>query len=161
MLDAIRSFVAKHIAPADAPQAARSPSPAGPEPAPDRLKIAACALLLEVAHADDEFTPAEQAHIEEALGRHFGLDEATRRELLALAAAERREAIDHYQFTHLINEHYDLGQKMVLAELMWGVILTDGKVGSHEAYVIRKLANLLELEPAYLSQARRRAAPER
>jgi len=159
MLDAIRSFVAKHIAPADAPPTGGSRAPAAPEPAPDRLKIAACALMLEVAHADDEFTPAEQAHIEEALGRHFGLDEATRRDLLALADAERREAIDHYQFTRLINEHYDLGQKMVLAELMWGVILTDGKVASHEAYLIRKLANLLELEPAYLSQARRRATP--
>jgi len=158
MLDAIRSFVARHIAPADTPPAKRAA--AEPEPAPDRLKVAACALMLEVAHADDEFTPAERAHIEEALGRHFGLDEATRKELIKLAEAERRQAIDHYQFTRLINEHYDLGQKMVLAELMWGVILSDGKVASHEAYLIRKLANLLELEPAYLSQARRRATPQ-
>lgn len=160
MLDAIRTFVARRIAPPETPPRSASQPTASPEPAPDRLKIAACALMLEVAHADDEFTPAEQAHIEEALGRHFGLDETTRRELLALADAERREAIDHYQFTRLINEHYDLGQKMLLAELLWGVILTDGQVASHEAYLIRKLANLLELEPAYLSQARRRAAPE-
>lgn len=160
MLDAIRTFVARHIAPSETPPPSEPERAAAPAPAPDRLKIAACALMLEVAHADDEFTPAERAHIEAALGRHFGLDEATRKELLALADAERREAIDHYQFTRLINEHYDLGQKMLLAELLWGVILADGKVASHEAYLIRKLANLLELEPAYLSQARRRAAPE-
>jgi len=157
MLNGIRSFVARHIA---APAASSPSSPSDPSDplARDRLKIAACALLLEVAHADDEFTPAERTHIEQALGRHFGLDEATSHELLTLAERERQESIDHYQFTRLINEHYDLGQKMLLAEIMWGVILADGKIATHETYIIRKLANLLELEPAYLSQARRRAA---
>jgi uncharacterized tellurite resistance protein B-like protein len=121
------------------------------------VAVAACALLLEVAHADDEFSPAERAHIEDALGRHFGLDEATRAELVTLAQAERQRSIDHFQFTRLINQHYDLGQKMVLAEIMWGIILADGQIAAHETYLIRKLANLLELEPAYLSQARRTA----
>ena len=154
MLDAIRAFVAHRIAPA--------PPAAGPEAAPDadqaRVRVATCALLLEVAHADEEFSPAERRHIEEALERHFGLDEGTRAELIALADAERRRSIDHFQFTKLINEHYDLGQKMVLAEVMWGIILADGTVAKHEAYLVRKLANLLDLEPAYLSQARRAAA---
>jgi uncharacterized tellurite resistance protein B-like protein len=154
MLDAIRAFVTRRIAPA--------PPTAGAEAArdadPARVRIAACALLLEVAHADEEFSPAERRHIEEALERHFGLDEGTRAELIALADAERRRSIDHFQFTKLINQHYDLGQKMVLAEVMWGIILADGTVAQHEAYLVRKLANLLDLEPAYLSQARRAAA---
>jgi len=154
MLDAIRAFVARRIAPAPpaaSPAAARVPEQ-------DRVRVATCALLLEVAYADEEFSPAERRHIEEALDRHFGLDETTRTELLALADAERRRSIDHFQFTKLINEHYDLGQKMVLAEVMWGIILADGTVAKHEAYLVRKLANLLDLEPAYLSQARRAAA---
>jgi uncharacterized tellurite resistance protein B-like protein len=154
MLDAIKTFVSRRIA----------PPPAAPQPAdraqPGPVQVAACALLLEVAYADEEFSPEEQRHLEAALGRHFGLDQATRTELVALAQAERRRSVDHFQFTHLINQHYDLGQKMVLAEVMWGIILADGTVAKHEAYLVRKLANLLELEPAYLSQARR-AAGER
>ncbi len=155
MLDAIRGFVARHISPAPARDAATAP---GAERG-DRVRVAACALLLEVAHADGEFSAEEREHIEGALGRHFGIDDATRDELLALADKERRQSIDHFQFTRLITEHYDLGQKMVLAELMWGVILADGEVAKHEAYLVRKLANLLELEPAYLAQARKRASP--
>lgn len=155
MLDAIRGFVARHISPAPARDAATAP---GAETG-DRVRVAACALLLEVAHADGEFSAEEREHIEGALGRHFGIDDATRDELLALADKERRQSIDHFQFTRLITEHYDLGQKMVLAELMWGVILADGEVAKHEAYLVRKLANLLELEPAYLAQARKRASP--
>jgi uncharacterized tellurite resistance protein B-like protein len=160
MLDAIKSFVNRHIAPATDVAPSTPADDHEPPVAPDGVKIAACALLLEVAHADREFSPTEQAHIEEALGRHFDLDDATLKELLDLADAERRQSIDHFQFTRLINEHYDLGQKMVLAELMWGVVLADGEVAKHESYLVRKLANLLDLEPAYLAQARRRAAPE-
>jgi uncharacterized tellurite resistance protein B-like protein len=156
MLDAIRDFVSRRIAPA-AP--ATTPEAAG-RARHSRVQVAACALLLEVAHADEEFSPEEQRHIEAALGRHFGLDDETRAELIALADAERRKSIDHFQFTRLINEHYDLGQKLVLAEVMWGIILADGEVAKHEAYLVRKLANLLDLQPAYLSQARR-AAEER
>jgi uncharacterized tellurite resistance protein B-like protein len=39
------------------------------------------------------------------------------------------------------------------------VILADGQIAQHEAYLVRKLANLLDLEPAYLAQARKAATP--
>ena len=50
---------------------------------------------------------------------------------------------------------------MVLAELMWGVILADGELATHETWLVRKLAHLLELEPGYLSEARKAAAEGR
>jgi uncharacterized tellurite resistance protein B-like protein len=154
MLDAIRSFVNRTIA-ATPPPADAAGSGA---PRPTGVQIAAAALLLEIAHADGEFSEAERSHIERALRRHLGLEEGTTRELLALADVERRQSIDHFQFTRLIADQYDLGQKMVLAEVMWGVILADGTIGNHEAYLVRKIAHLLHLEPGYLADARRAAA---
>ena len=153
MLDAIRRLMTRHLDRTDSDPAEQ------PGTVPDSVRVAACALLLEVAHADGEFSAEEQTRIEDALTRHFGLDEATRRELIQLADAERRQSIDHFQFTRMIRDHYDLGQKVLLAELMWSVILSDGKVADHEGYLVRKLASLLELPPAYLSQARERAGP--
>lgn len=155
MLDAIRSFVSRRIL---APQEASGETGAS---APSGVQLAACALLLELAHADGSLSPPEQAHIERSVRQHFGLDEATARELIALADAERRQSIDHFQFTRLIAAEYDLGQKMVLAELMWGVILADGELATHETWLVRKLAHLLELEPGYLSEARKAAAGKR
>ena len=150
MLDAIRAVVGQKILrPAAVPASS----------AADGVRLAACALLLELAHADREFTAPERLHIESALGRHFGLDPATTQELITLADAARTQAIDQFQFTRQLSASYDLGQKMVLAEVMWGVILSDGKIAEHETYLVRKLANLLELEPAYLAQARRAASP--
>lgn len=147
MLDAIRHFVSSKIL---------QPETAGESQIPG-VELAACALLLELAYADQEFTPEERRHIENALERHFGLEQPAVQELIALAEAKRREAIDDFQFTRLIAEHYDLGQKMVLAEVMWGVILADGRITDHEAWLIRKLGHLLDLQPAYLSQARNAA----
>lgn len=152
MLDSIRQFVARRITPAA--------TSGNPKATTSQVQLAACALLLELAHADSEFSPSERTHIQNAMIRHFGLDEASAGDLIALAEAEREHSIDHFQFTRLINEQYDLGQKMVLAEVMWGVILADGTIAEHEAYLVRKLANLLNLEPGYLSQARRSATGE-
>ncbi len=155
MLDAIRSFVSRRILSPDQEQAAN------PVAGPSGVQLAACALLLELAHADGTLSPSEQAHIERVVQQHFGLDDATARELIALADAERRQSIDHFQFTRLIAAEYDVGQKMVLAELMWGVILADGELATHETWLVRKLAHLLELEPGYLSEARKTAAGRR
>jgi uncharacterized tellurite resistance protein B-like protein len=153
MLEGIRRFVSERLVP---PKTAEVARPSGPRP----VELAACALLLELAHADGEFTPEEQQHIERTLMRHFGLDESIGAELMRLAEAERAQSLDHFQFTRLIATEYDLGQKMVLAEVMWGVILADGRLSDHEAHLVRKLASLMQLEPAYLSQARR-ASEER
>jgi uncharacterized tellurite resistance protein B-like protein len=151
MLESIRSFFTRTVE--------REAAPAAPGPAqPERLRIAACALLLELAHADDEFTPDERQHIEEALARHFDLPAETAHELIALADRERKEATDLFQFTSLINAHYDEGQRMVLAEVLWRVVFADGHLSRHEDYLMRKLASLLELRPGYLGEARKRAA---
>lgn len=157
MLDGIRRFVAEHrLGGASAPEPDTAPAKASPS----RVQLAACALLLELAHADGEFAPEEREHIERTLVRHFGLDESTGAELLRLAEAERAQSLDHFQFTRLIVAEYDLGQKMLLAEIMWGVILADGRLSDHETHLVRKMASLMELEPAYLAQARRSAAGE-
>ena len=152
MLEAIRRFVADRLVGSE-------PSPAAAASAsPSRVQLAACALLLELAHADGEFSLEERQHIERTLVRHFGLDEATGAELMRLAETERAQSLDHFQFTRLIAAEYDLGQKMVLAEIMWGVILADGRLSDHETHLVRKMASLMQLEPAYLAQARRAAA---
>jgi uncharacterized tellurite resistance protein B-like protein len=156
MLEAIRRFVSERlVGSSDIPAGVAAPA------GPSRVQLAACALLLELAQADGEFTTEERQHIERTLLRHFGLDEATGAELLGLAEAERAQSLDHFQFTRLIAAEYDLGQKMVLAEVMWGVILADGRLSDHETHLIRKLASLMQLEPAHLAQARRAASGEK
>jgi len=151
MLDAFRSlFSPARPRAADAPAAAQHHA----------LHVAACAMLLEMAHADDEFTPDERRDIEEALGRHFDLAEDEVRTLIDLAEQERRQATDLFQFTTVIKQSYDEGQRMALAEVLWRVVFADGRLSEHENYLMRKLSNLLDLRPGYLAEARRRAGSD-
>ena len=153
MLDALRALFS-----GQAPAA-----PAAPEagPAADPLHLAACALLLEIAWADGEFSASERAHLEGVLARHFNLGSDEGARLLAVADEARRESVDHYRFTSVLRRGYDIGQKMVIAEVIWGLALADGEIAEHEHYLTRKIANLLDLEPGYLSAAKNAATARR
>lgn len=148
ILDAIRTLLSSGRA--TAPHAAAAT-------APDPIHVAACALLLDIAYADGEFSAPERAHLDAVLARHFSLTPDGAQALIALCEQERAMAVDHFQFTRVLREHYDTGQKMVLAEIMWGLVLADGQIAEHEHYLTRKIANLLELEPGYLSTAKAEA----
>ena len=147
MLHAIKNFFSSSMSPA--------PETAKGEAAKD-IRLAACALLLELANADEEFTDDERQHLESAVRRQFGLGAAEAEKLLELAQQAREEAVDLWQFTNLIAENYSTGQKMVLAEIMWGLVYSDGDLASKEDYLMRKICNLLRLEPGYLAEARQR-----
>jgi uncharacterized tellurite resistance protein B-like protein len=146
-MESIRQFFMANMA---------EPEAAGDDALPADLRLAACALLLELAYADDEFTEDEQIHLESAVRRQFGLDQEQASELIALAEKQRAEAVDLWTFTNLVAEHYSLGQKMVLAEAMWGLVYSDGELASREDYLMRKISGLLRLEPGYLAEARKR-----
>ena len=120
------------------------------------IRMAACALLLELAYADDDFTEDERQHLRSAVRRQYGLDHHQADELIRMAERQRAKAVDLWQFTRLIKEHYSLGQKMVLAEIMWGLVYSDGELAGREDQLMRKICSLLELEPGYLAEARRR-----
>ncbi len=147
MLDAIKRFFSSSMSPkpeADSTEAKKD------------IRLAACALLLELANADEEFTDDERQHLESAVRRQFGLGAAEAEKLLELAQEARAQAVDLWQFTNLIAENYSTGQKMVLAEIMWGLVYSDGELASKEDYLMRKICNLLRLEPGYLAEARQR-----
>ncbi len=147
MLDAIKAFFTGRMAPPTEGEEVTSEAD---------LRLAACALLLELAHADDEFSEDERFHLEGVIRRQFLMEDEDASELIALAQKEWAQAVDLWQFTHLIAENYSIGQKMVLLEAMWGLVYADGDLASHEDYLMRRISNLLGLKPGYLAEARKR-----
>jgi uncharacterized tellurite resistance protein B-like protein len=111
-----------------------------------RIALATAALLLEMAHADSEFGSVDEQNILDLLREYFNLSEGDSAQLMVLAEAERQEALDIWQFTNLINQHYDKDEKRDLLEILWRIIYADGKVGMHKDYLIRKMNNLLNLD---------------
>ena len=119
-----------------------------------KVSIATCALLLEMAHADDQFSKDELKNIIAILHSQFNLDDQDANEIIALAEEERKESLDLWQFTNLINENYSKEDKQKVVELLWKVIYTDGKVDKYEEYLIRRLTFLLDLEHKDMIEAK-------
>jgi len=145
----IRAFFQREMTPPPEEEGSDGPSA-------EDLRVAACALFLEVAYADDFFSADERKHLRNLVRRHFGLKPEAVEELIVLADDERRRRVDMWGFANLIREHYSIGQKMVLAEAMWGLVLADGTLAGREDYIMRKISALLGLKPGYLSEAKRR-----
>ena len=109
----------------------------------ERLQVATCALLLEVAHADDDYSEDEVQTVMAVVGRRFGLSAAETSGLLAVADEERRRSGDLYQFARLVNDSYTRERKLAIVELLWRVVYSDGVLESHEDALMHKLGTLL------------------
>ncbi|MFN2371810.1 MAG: TerB family tellurite resistance protein [Candidatus Krumholzibacteriia bacterium] len=112
-----------------------------------RLRTATCALLLEAAHADRDFSTEERRLVADLVARRFGLDDADAAELLELAEQERTAADDLFQFTRLVDADFPRSRKLAVVELMWRVVYSDGVLEAHEDALMRKVAKLLSVRP--------------
>ena len=118
------------------------------------LQIATCALLLEIAHADNEFSPDEEQKIEQLMRSHFMLSEEGFLEIKMLSEKKLKGSIDLWQFTKTIKEQYSRQQKEKIIEMLWAVIYTDNSLDAHEDYLVHKLATLLNLDHRNLIEAK-------
>ena len=128
-------------------------------PAESEMKkqIAACVLLLEVAHADDECSQAEMAHIVDTVRKKFGLSPEYTAELIELAQQERQNSVDLWQFTNYLNQQLSKDEKMAILDDVWRIIFTDGHLEMDEDHLVHKLANLLRLTHKELIDAKLKA----
>ena len=111
----------------------------------DDLRIATCALFLEIANIDDEFSDEERESILSIIQTEYSLSEDHALELARRAMKELEGSIDLWGFTNLINENYTEDEKLRVVELLWRVIYADGKLDKHEDYLVHKVAKLLRL----------------
>ena len=122
-----------------------------------QISLATCALLLEMAHADSEFGEDEKKLILTTLKSRFNLNSSDAESLVELANLERKESLDLWQFTNLINQNFTREEKLNVLEVLWAVIYADGKVDMHEEYLMRKLSFLLNMDHSDMIDAKIRA----
>ena len=89
----------------------------------ERIQVATCALLLEVAKSDYEFSSMEKTTIAAILKKEFQISAEAIEELMEIAKRRRKESIDLWEFTHLINENYSKEEKIKVVEAAWKVYM--------------------------------------
>jgi len=125
-----------------------------------RIQLATCALLLEMAHTDEEFSPAEHALIEDLLENRFNLPPEAIRELMELAQGERQNSLDLYHFARDINENFSIDEKVELLESLWRLVYADGLLDKYEEYLMRQLTKLLRLSHRQMIDAKLKVLAE-
>ena len=118
------------------------------------IRIATCALLLEMSHIDGEFSASERERIFSILKKNFDLSDEHATALLEASNKELKGSIDLWQFTNCINQNYSIEEKMRVVEIVWDVVYADGKLDKHEDYLVHKLATLLRLTHKQLIEAK-------
>ena len=109
------------------------------------IRVATCALFVEIARIDEKFTAAEMETILSILKQKYGLSQDHADALIAEAERELEKSVDLWQFTKLINENYSNEEKIKIIEIFWQIVYVDGKMDQHEHYLMNKLQNLLRL----------------
>lgn len=121
------------------------------------LRVTTAALMIEVARADFREDVAENERIFELLKQHFSLLPAEVELIMEQAAAEVDEAISLYEFTRMINDQLDAGDKSEVVRLMWQIGFVDNHIHRYEENLIRKVAELLYVPPSELLRLRHEA----
>lgn len=118
------------------------------------IKLATCALLIEMASIDDEFDPVEKERIAGYFKDNYSLNENEINQLFDLAREQLDTRIDLWGFTNLINLNYSIEQKMKVIEMIWEVVYADGKLSAHEDYLVHKLYKMLNLQHNQMIEAK-------
>jgi uncharacterized tellurite resistance protein B-like protein len=121
-----------------------------------RIQLATCVLLLEIAHSDDHFSREEEEHIVEILKDDFNLSDEYTAELMELAHQERKESVDLWQFTNVIDNNYSREEKERVMETFWRVVYADKQLDAFEDHLIHRLAKLLNMSHKELIDAKKR-----
>jgi uncharacterized tellurite resistance protein B-like protein len=118
------------------------------------IQVATCAILLEMARIDNEFSKEEQESLIHILKERYGLSHEDTEELIQASDEELEGSIDLWRFTNLINRDYAIEEKLDIIRTVWEIAYADGRLDKHEDYLLHKLAELLHLTHKQLIDAK-------
>ena len=119
-----------------------------------KIQVATCALFIELAKADDDFSEVERKKIISLMEDIFDIDEEYVEELVALSESKVNQSVSVYEFTTVINNNFDRNEKIDLLINLWRLVYIDDTLNQYEDGLMRKLGTLLNLEHSDLINAK-------
>jgi len=117
------------------------------------MLLAACALLLELASADGEFTHEERKRIYALFRDEYQMFTEDIEELIDLTEDAVGFGREHAEFTAIVNAEYSIHEKLHLVALMWKIVFADGIVDERESKLVETLARKLGISDKDIRQA--------
>ncbi len=127
----------------------------------DDEKLAAAALMVEVATHDGEFSRSEREHILYLLEHRLGLSSQDALELFVEALATQNDASHMLDFTRKIKDHFDEAGREHILELLWEVVFADGQEDAYESNLMRRVTGLLYISDRRSGMLRKKVKASR
>lgn len=119
------------------------------EPSQDKsdhkLKVAACALLLEIAGADDNFESAERNKIIDIMIDKFNLNKNEVNNIINESESTIDKSVSLYEFTDILNKQLTNNQKYEILKNLWHIAFADGNLDTYEDHYIKRISNNLHM----------------
>ena len=107
------------------------------------IEEAVAVLLLRAANIDGKKDSKEIDAIKKLIIQQFDYDEQKTNALIASASDKEESSTDLFEWSKIINDHYDLDSKKIVFSMMCEIICADGLIDPFESNFIRRLSGLL------------------
>ena len=118
------------------------------------LQIATCALFLEIANSDSEFTAEERSQIIEIMKVLFSLEETQVYELLNLAEDHLSKSVSLYETTSFVDKNMSADDKYELVKNLWRLVFSDSVLNKYEDHLMHTIGTNLKLSHRELIAAK-------
>ena len=116
-----------------------------------------CGLMIEAANSDGKIDNIEIEKINNSLIKTFKEDKKQVQSVLEMAVKNKNNSKSLFFYTSKINKNYSYEKKLLLIEILWEIVLSDGQIHDYETSIIRRLAGLLYISDVDSGNARKRA----
>ena len=116
-----------------------------------------CGLMIEAAYTDGNIDLSELNKIKLSLINIFSEDPKEVSLVLEKAQQNKNNSKSLHYYTSFINKNFDDKKKIILIEVLWEIVLSDGEVHDFESNLIRRLAGLLYISDVDSGNAKKRA----
>jgi uncharacterized tellurite resistance protein B-like protein len=107
------------------------------------IEEAVVVLLLRAANIDGKKDEQEIEAIKRLIIQQFNYDEEKADILITSASEKEESSADLFEWSKIINDHYDLDSKKIVFSMMCEIICADGLIDPFESNLIRRLSGLL------------------
>ena len=120
------------------------------------LQIAISTLMIQTAVYDGVFDEQEKSKILELIKNYFNFNENQKIQLFAVAMKANDESNDMQRFTRTLNDALSEEEKLIIIEMLWKIIISDGRIDDYENALIRKISGLLYIDDRKVGEIKKK-----
>ena len=120
------------------------------------VQIAISTLMIQTAVYDGVFDEQEKSEILELIKKYFNFNEDQKLSLFKIAMKVNDDSNDMQQFTRVLNDNLSEEEKLNIIEMLWKIIISDGRIDDYENALIRKISGLLYISDKDVGQIKKK-----